>query len=110
MFVKSNSLTVSEKVFDLVCEAFKDDPEEKGYFNTFNNCRETGLCLSLYSDYDNQIWAYECRNSDNIKVTIGKPEGLNDMFSEEAWLNSKSFHYDQEQEAAQYIVDYIKSI
>lgn len=115
---KTESLRVSERVWDIVAEKigwYVDNGYKlDGYLQPFNNCRETGLFLTITNeDWDNKdrvlgqyyIWVCEARSSDEILVCMQKeyPEAFH-KFGEEAYKNAKYFHYNQEHEAADYIV------
>ena len=115
---KTESLRVSERVWDIVAEKIRwyidSGYKLDGYLQPFNNCRETGLFLSITNeDWDNKdrvlgqyyIWVCEARSSDEILVCMQKeyPEAFH-KFSDEAYDNAKYFHYNQEHEAADYIV------
>ena len=122
MFDKVKSIKVSERVFDILsdyCDILKeDDYHLDAYLSTFNNCREQGYYLTVSDcDYNNTnrvkdnlyIWVYECRNSDDIMVVIQKEEPtINGMFSKDAWYKATSFNYNQERNAAEYIILKIK--
>lgn len=120
-FTKIRSILVSERVFERVNEMLYQYLESGkkigGYYCVFNNCREQGYVLRVYStDFKNPaprkddllIWVYEHRNSDNIVVVNDtKSVGPNDMFTEAAWRVGKHFERDAEAEAADYIIDLI---
>lgn len=122
MFDKVRSVKVSERVFDLVCEALNNEQYENGakingYLECFCNCREQGYVMTVYStDWDAKdrprdlrIWACEARSSDEIMVVWGTedPEP-NNLFGEAAYGNRKYFHFDELQKAADYIVGLVK--
>lgn len=123
-FRKIQTIQVSERVFDLVCnfldlEATENYVKISGYLECFNNCREQGYVLHIDSvDWDNKerttenlyIWAFEARSSDEIVVSW-QTEYPHDrgMFSEETYKERrKYFHYNQIYEAAQFIIDLVK--
>gem|GEM_PF-3331948 len=94
MIFKSQSLVVSETIFNLVLA--KDDfcSEFDGSLDTFNNCRETGLVLTvskrngefLESECENiHIWVHQNRNSDEMAVRWGNSCDKSDynMFTNE---------------------------
>jgi len=118
-FNKIRTIRVSERVFDLVCEALDNGSSENyvrisGYLECFNNCREQGYVLHVDSvDWDNEdrtkgelyIWAFECRNSDDIVVSWQTEYPRNGMFSEDTYNNRrKYFRYDETQKAADFII------
>ena len=118
-FNKIRTIKVSERVFDLVCEELDNESSENyikisGYLECFNNCREQGYVLHVDSvDWDNEdrtkgelyIWAFECRNSDDIVVSWQTEYPHNGMFSEDTYNNRrKYFRYDEIQKAADFIV------
>lgn len=123
-FQKIRSIKVSERVFDLVCEeldllASDYNAKIDGYLETFNNCREQGyyLTISSIADFnDNQrtkenmyVWAYECRNSDEIVVVISyKYPSNKGMFDSEAWENRHFFGASELQASADFIVKQVK--
>ena len=125
-FDKLRTVKVSERVFDLVCEALNNEQYENGakvdgYLECFVNCREQGYVLSVYStDWstspenrpgDFHVWACEARSSDEIMVVwdTETPDLAGNMFSEAAYNNNrKYFRYDKLQEAADYIVGLVK--
>lgn len=115
---KTASLLVSERVWSIVAEKigwYVDNGYKlDGYLQPFNNCRETGLFLSIDDeDWDNEdrvkdhlyVWVCEARSSDEILVCMQTeyPEAFH-KFGEEAYRNAKYFHYNQYYEAAEYIV------
>ena len=117
-FRKIRTIKVSERVFDIVCEDLDIDVSEYnikigGYLECFNNCREQGYVLHIYStDYDNEertrtdfhIWAHEHRNSDDIVVRWQTEYPQNGMFNEETYRERTiCFKYDDYQKAANYI-------
>ena len=82
---KTESLRVSERVWDIVAEKigwYVDNGYKlDGYLQPFNNCRETGLFLTITNeDWDNKdrvlgqyyIWVCEARSSDEILVCMQK--------------------------------------
>ncbi len=110
MFSKYYSIRVSERVFDILAD-YIDTDEFEGYLQTFNNCREQGYYLAIskknYKPFKQlYIWAFECRNSDNIVVITSHEIPDNGMFDEEAYKNRKLFRYNGYFEAC----DYIKKI
>ena len=123
-FRKIRTIQVSERVFDIVCEALDLEATENytkisGYLSAFNNCREQGYVLHVSSsDFDNEnrtkdnlyIWAFEARSSDEIVVSWQTEYPYDrGMFSEDTYNNRrKYFHYNQLQEAADFIVDLVK--
>lgn len=124
-FQKYRSLKVSERVFDLVveeldCDTSGNHVKIEGWFETFNNCREQGLMLHIGSiDFDNpnrtrgllKVWVCEARNSDDILVIVSTDSDACDiynMFSEKAYNNRKYFDYNQEHEAADYIINKVR--
>lgn len=123
-FDKLRTVKVSERVFDLVCEALNNERDENGlkingYLECFVNCREQGYVLSVYStDWsakerpcDIHVWACEARSSDEIMVIwdTETPELVGNLFSDVAYNNNrKYFRYDKLQEAADYIIGLIK--
>jgi hypothetical protein len=115
MIEKKRSLVTSEIVFTIL-QTFELDVD--GCLDTFNNCRETGLCLDVYSvngkalkHLGRHIWVHEHRNSDSIVVRYGETEGANNMFSEETYLSgTKIFSYNQYYEAAYYVKTLIENM
>ena len=122
-FNKIRTIRVSERVFDIVCEDLDNEATENyvkisGYLECFNNCREQGYVLHVDSvDWNNPnrtkedlcIWAFEARSSDEIVVSWQTEYPNNGMFSEETYKERrKYFHYNQLQEAADFIVDLVK--
>jgi hypothetical protein len=118
---KTESLRVSERVWDIVAEKIRwyidNGYKLDGYLQPFNNCRETGLFLTITNeDWDNKdrvlgqyyIWVCEARSSDEIMICMQTeyPEAFH-KFGEEAYKNAKYFHYNQYYEAAEYIVEAI---
>ncbi|MBE6152760.1 MAG: hypothetical protein E7166_00840 [Firmicutes bacterium] len=82
-----------------------------GYYDTFNNCRESGFILKLYnSNYNLYIWACQCRNSDNLMIIIGNEEDsdLNNNFTDDAYKKAKYFKHDEYKEAVDYVYKQIK--
>ena len=109
-FRKIRTIQISERVFDIVCEALDNEASESyvkisGYLECFNNCREQGYVLHVDSvDWDNKdrtkdnlvIWAFEARSSDEIVVSWQTEYPNNGMFSEETYKERrKYFHYNQ---------------
>lgn len=123
-FRKIRTIQVSERVFDIVCEALDLEATEydvkiSGYLECFNNCREQGYVLHVDSvDWDNPnktkedlcIWAHEHRNGDEIVIRWQTEYPHNGMFSEETY-NSRTqcFHYNELQKAADFIIDLVKN-
>jgi len=122
-FNKIRTIRVSERVFDIVCEALDNEATENyvkisGYLECFNNCREQGYVLHVDSvDWDNPnktkkdlcVWAFEARSSDEIVVSWQTEYPHNGMFSEETYKERrKYFHYDELQKAADFIIDLVK--
>ena len=122
-FNKLGTIRVSERVFDIVCEALDIEQSEygvkiDGYLECFNNCREQGYVLHVDStDWDNPnntkedliIWAFECKNSDNIVVSWQTECPHNGMFSEDTYNNRrKYFKYNELQQAADFIINLVK--
>ena len=123
-FKKIKTVQVSERVFDLACDALDDEhycgAKVNGFLECFNNCREQGYVLTAYStDYkrknrpcDIRIWACEDRHSDDILAIwddchprAARPE----TYGEEAYAkNSKRFPYNEFFAAADYIVNLVK--
>ncbi len=118
---KVHSLQVSERVWSIATEKLDwhidNGSTLAGYLQPFNNCRETGLFLTIDDeDFENEdrvkgflyIWACEYRRTDEIMVCMQTeyPEAYH-KFSEEAYNNAKLFKYNQYYEAAEYIVDKI---
>ncbi len=118
---KTASLLVSERVWSIVTEKIgwyiDNGYKLDGYLQPFNNCRETGLFLSISNeDWDDKdrvkgpyyIWACEARGTDEIMVCMQEeyPEAFH-KFGEEAYNNAKYFNYNQYCEAAEYIVNKI---
>lgn len=121
-FRKINSIRVSESVFDLVCSTlddYKDDGVKiSGYLQTFNNCREQGYMLTVYSTYNSEkrtekdlyVWVFESRNSDEIVVVNSINYPMKGMFSDDDYENRVYFHYDERYKASEFIVvDLVKS-
>lgn len=121
-FKKIRTIKVSERVFDLVCEALDNEQYENGakvngYLECFCNCREQGYMMTVYStDWsakerpcDIHVWACEARSSDEIMVVWDTEKAGFNLFSETAYANNrKYFRYDRLQEAADYIVGLVK--
>ena len=122
-FRKIQTIQVSERVFDLVCDKLDLYASEygvkiSGYLETFNNCREQGYVLTVSScDYDNKemttglfhTWAFECRNSDNIVISWQEEYPNNGMFSEETYRERrKYFGYDEIYNASEFMFNLIK--
>ena len=122
-FRKIRTIQVSERVFDLVCESLDNEQTNNGVkidgqLETFNNCREQGYVLNLDTlDFKNSkatkeslyIWAFECRNSDDIVVSWQTEYPNNGMFSEETYKKRREyFRYSGLQEAADFIIDLVK--
>jgi len=123
-FRKIKTIQVSERVFDIVCdhldtEASEYDVKISGYLECFNNCREQGYVLHVSSsDFNNKnrtkddlcIWVHEHRNGDSIVVRWQTEYPHNGMFNEETYTTrTKCFHYNQLQEAADFIVELVKA-
>jgi len=124
-FQKIRTIRVSERVFDIVCEALDIEASEynvkiSGYLEVFNNCREQGYVLHVSScDWENKdrtsddliVWACEARSSDEIMVVWSSEYPVNKgMFSEEDYNNRrKYFHYDELQKAADFIIELVKN-
>jgi len=124
-FQKIRTVKVSERVFDIVCEALDYEQTENyvkidGYLECFNNCREQGYVLHVSStDWDDDdrtkedliIWACEARSSDEIMVIWSTKYPVNKgMFSEEDYDNRrKYFHYNELQVAADFIIEKVKN-
>lgn len=122
-FNKITTIKVSERVFDIVCEELDCDKSDSGvkidgYLECFNNCREQGYVLTVSSDdYDNSektedslcIWAFECRNSDDIIVSWQTEYHDKGMFSDDTYKNRrKYFSYGEYQAAADFIIGLVK--
>lgn len=123
-FRKIRTVQVSERVFDVVCEALDNEQYENGakvngYLECFVNCREQGYLMTVYStDWSAEerpcgihVWACEARNSDEIMVVwdTETPDLAGNMFSEAAYNNNrKYFHFDEIQKAADYIIGLVK--
>ena len=122
-FRKIRTIQVSERVFDLVCAELDDEASENyvkisGYMECFNNCREQGYVLHVSSTNWNSedrtkedlvLWAFEARSSDEIVVSWQTEYPNNGMFSEETYKERrKYFHYNQIQEAADFIIKLVK--
>ena len=118
---KAHSLQVSERVWSIVIEKLDwyidNGSTLAGYLQPFNNCRETGLFLTIDDeDFKNEdrvkgflyIWACEARGSDQIMICMQTdyPEAFH-KFGDEAYNNAKYFHRNQYYEAAEYIVNKI---
>lgn len=101
---------MSEKFFDKLEELIYKS-NLNGYYDTFNNCRETGYILKIY---DNQkelnIWACETRNSDDIMIVLGSEEEKdnNNLFSDDAFKRAKYFKCDDYNSAVDYVYQQIK--
>lgn len=118
---KVRSIKVSERVFDLVDEQLdclnEDDAKLEGYLSTFYNCREQGFWATIYSrDYANNhkedlyVIVYEHRSSDEIVVIITRDRPRDGMYSDEDYEHRRRFfYYNQYGEAADYIIEEIKS-
>lgn len=122
-FRKMPTIRVSERVFDLVCEALETECENGakiyGFLECFVNCREQGYVMAVYStDFsteehpcDLHIWACESRNSDDIMVVwdTETPDLAGNLFSENAYNNNrKYFRFGEYQKAADYIIELVK--
>lgn len=132
---RTSSLKVSERVLDLFFDRLErkesDGFEVRGYIDTFNNCRETGLCVvlheGLWTEYDTTIsafkpvasvwcdvaiWAFEDRHSDDIVVIVSRDRGdIHHMYSEDSYRNErKFFSYDKYEDAADYIMQRVEEI
>lgn len=123
MFNKITTILVSERVFDIVSENLEpmvlDGVKISGYLECFNNCREQGYVLQVYStDYKNEectketlyVWAFQNRNSDNIVVSWqNKLPGNRMMFSEDTYKERRKYFKPGEyQQAADFIINKIK--
>jgi hypothetical protein len=122
-FNKIRTIRVSERVFDIVCEDLDNEATENyvkisGYLECFNNCREQGYVLHVGTcDWDNEnktkddlhIWAFEARSSDEIVVSWQTEYPRNGMFNDETYKERrKYFHYNEIQEAADFIIDLVR--
>lgn len=132
---KTPSLKVSERVLDLFFDRLESKEgygfDVRGYIDTFNNCRETGLCVLLneavWSEWDDAlsafkpvasvwrdvaIWAFEDRHSDDIVVIVSRNYGdIHHMYSEDSYKNErKFFSYDKYEDAADYIMQRVEEI
>lgn len=111
MFIeKSKSLMVSEDFFELLDKRLENKKIE-GQYEPFNNNREHGLVLSVYDEKNSiNIWACECRNSDQIMVVIGGDyeKDINNMWSGKVWENAKYFDVDDYDSAVNYAYNVIK--
>lgn len=121
-FRKIRTIQVSERVFDLVCEALDNEQYENGaringYLECFYNCREQGYVMTVCStDWsakerpcDLHVWACEARNSDEIMVVWDTESPVaGNRFGDVAYGNRKYFHYNEVQKAADYIVELVK--
>ena len=109
-FEKVSSVKVSEKFFSRLEELLYKS-NLNGYYDVFNNCRETGYILKIY---DNQkelnIWACEARNSDQIMIVLGddKEKDTNNLFSDEAFKEARYFKCDDYNSAVDYVYQQIK--
>ncbi len=123
MFNKITTILVSERVFDIVSENLEpmvlDGTKISGYLECFNNCREQGYVLQIYStDYKNEertketlyVWAFQCRNSDEIVVSWQKElPGNGMMFSEVTYKERRKYFKPGEyQQAANFITKLVK--
>lgn len=111
--MKNNSLKVSEAVFKKLEEKLGDKHLLNGFYDTFNNCRESGLVLTIYdNNRDNHlcIWACESGNSDQIMIVIGneKDKDANNMFDDEAYNRAKYFECNDYDSAIDYVYKQIK--
>lgn len=119
---KNDSIRVSERVFDILDQQLNDIDKGEvclgGYLSTFNNCREQGYYLTAYDSHDfgkgdTYVWVAECRGSDDIMVVMSRDDDYptnKGMFSEAAYENAKYFNSDKEHEAAEYIVNQLRTI
>jgi hypothetical protein len=108
-FQKNRSLELSKMFFDKL-ENKLDNLDLDGHYNVFNNCREQGLVLTLYNvgnTPDLNIWACECRNTDDLMIVIGneKDRDTNAMFSENAYNERKFFNVEDVDSALKYVID-----
>lgn len=123
MFNKITTILVSERVFDIVSENLEpmalDGVKISGYLECFNNCREQGYVLQVYStDYKNEertketiyIWAFENRNSDNIVVSWqNELPGNGMMFSEDTYKERrKYFNHGDYAKASDFILELVQ--
>lgn len=115
MFDKNKSFELSEKFFEILeSKLAKLNPSFYGYYNVFNNCREQGLQLIMYTDNevneDLCIWSCMCRNSDQIMVVIANRNcsDNNNSFDSKAYQSAKYFNGADYEDATDYAINVIK--
>lgn len=82
-----------------------------GFYDTFNNCRETGLILCVYDDNARlYIWACECRNFNQIMIVLGSEDNKDsyNMFDDEAYKKAKYFDAGDYNSAVNFVYKQIK--
>ena len=109
---------MSQMTLDLAYDKEKNYKRAKIMVGRYENCREQGYVLHVDSvDWDNPtrtegdlvLWAFECRNSDNIVVSWQTDYPHNGMFSDDTYHNRrKYFSYNQIQEAANFMIDLVR--
>lgn len=92
-FEINKSFSVSEDFFNKL-EKSLDNASIDGYYGVFNNCREQGLVLKLYTNYNElNIWTCECRNTDDVMVIVADNTCIDEknMFDEKAYKAVKYY-------------------
>lgn len=85
-----------------------------GYYNVFNNSKEQGFQLILYTDNVVEdslcIWSCMDGNSDKIMVVIGdlNCSDKNNGFDDKAYKCAKYFNYDNYNSAIEYTLNVLK--
>lgn len=112
MIQKHNSLVVADTLLNYLMND-EEAPRVDGTVRTFENCREQGYAIDIDTAFDKQfeypfprVTFAENRNSDQIVVYIGPPEGgPNTDLSEKAYRNAKYFHPEDYYKATRYIFE-----
>lgn len=113
---KAMGLTIAETVFNILLNDFDfEDYDVRGFLDTFNNCRETGLILFAYvkkgdKSIDTNVWVCRSRGSDSIMICVGKNHDINNKFDEKQYNHAKYFRYDEIYLAINYIKEYLDNL
>lgn len=100
--------TAMEKAFLVLNQVYTKDGSRKFVLNAFSNCREQGYSL-ISIETSRQVCFSENRNSDNIIVYWGNSREFDISTNHpEKWENKKYFRYDAYDEAAEWIVDFLR--